>query len=610
MALSCSSMVAIAQKAIYFSDYISRYEDASLAFYKALEACKSENATRLIIPKATYHCHPEKAFQKYYAITNNENGVKSIALPILNQENLEIDGQGSKIILHGIMMGSVIESSRNIRIKNLEFDWEKPFYAQGEVVAVDAGNKTFDLKFNEATAYKVVKNEVLFNSHGKEYMISKNFWFDPENGFPVYNLIKITPRHWNTNGPHHYQLEDLGDHTIRVQNIIEPLPELGWIFIAKWRNLEYRVNRSAPAIYIPRSGMITFSNVKIFSAAGMGIIGERSRDITLEQVQVIPTPGSDRVVSVTADATHFVNCKGKIAIRNCVFESHLDDGLNIHGNYARVSSVLDNYTLGAKMMHRQQAGYRFADPGDTLRVINEKTLLPTGVYVVVKEVRYINESYFEIVTQEPIKDISPGLGLDNISWTAQLEMTGCSIGKNWARSVLVKTPGKSAVSNNKFYSTMQGFRNWGDMVWFYESGNITDLLISDNEFIDLCRVGAGYPAIIIYPQAKQSQGSSESYYNSNIRIINNVISTFDRGILYAFSVDGLTFENNTIIRTKTFEPLKPNLPVVKIERCKNVSIQNNRYEGEPAADIVIDRISSSTSKVKRNKGFYYNPGMN
>ena len=301
--------------------------------------------------------------------------------------------------------------------------------------------------------------------------------------------------------------------------------------------------------------------------------------------------------------------QGKVILKDCLLESQLDDGLNIHGNYAEVDKIIDEYTLGAKIVHRQQKGYRFAMPGDSVRLIDRKTLLSDGQYFVVRNVRYINDSYFEIVTKEPIKSVLPGMGLDNITWSAQLEMTGCSVGKNWARSVLIKTPGKSIISNNRFYSTMQGIRNWGEMIWFYESGNVNDVLISGNEFIDLCRVGMGLPVILIHPQIKGvAAGGGSGFYNRNIKIVNNVIKTFDRGILYAFTVDGLTFENNTIIRSETFKPLSPDLPVIKIENCKNINISNNHYNGTPRADIVLDNISKASGRIKNNKGFTYISG--
>ena len=51
-------------------------------------------------------------------------------------------------------------------------------------------------------------------------------------------------------------------------------------------------------------------------------------------------PGSGHWFSLAADATHFVYCRGKIEIRNCLFERQLDDAVNINGIYDLVKNVL------------------------------------------------------------------------------------------------------------------------------------------------------------------------------------------------------------------------------------------------------------------------------
>ncbi|MEM1134759.1 MAG: right-handed parallel beta-helix repeat-containing protein [Bacteroidota bacterium] len=600
-----------AQKAISLDSFLKKYEsDVSLALFHALETCKSDNIDTLIIPKRTYDFYPEKAYQQYVNISNNENGLKYIALPIINQKNLFIDGQGAVFKLNGLMMGSIIHQSENVTIANITFDWEVPFYVQGKVMSVDSANRQFDLRFADYVKYKVANNDVLFEVFGKEYMISSNFWFDPDTGYPVYNLVRRMLKNWNAHKDFHYSIEDLVNNTIRVSNVTEVLPEVGWDFIAKWRHPDYRINRAAPSIHIFNSKVIELSGVTIHSAAGMGVIGERSEDILLNEVKVIPTPNTDRVISVTADATHFVNCRGQITLRNCLFESQLDDGLNIHGNYAEFIKKIDDQTIAGKVVHRQQVGFQFAQIGDTIQFIDKETLLPIAERFLVKDIRYMNDSYFEITTDRSLDELPDSAGLENISWVANLEMKECSIGKNWARSVLFKTPGKIVISNNKFYSSMSGARNWGEMIWFYESGNVTDVLISDNEFIDLCRAGTGMPVIVIHPQiANKSLAEKQGFYNRNIRIVNNTIRTFDRAILKAYSVNGLQFSDNTIVRTNTHNSLFPNLPVIKIDHCNNLIFTNNKYTGLPEADIEIDKFSHKNGRLENNKGFMLKPAF-
>ncbi len=49
-----------------------------------------------------------------------------------------------------------------------------------------------------------------------------------------------------------------------------------------------------------------------------------------------PSPGKGRVISITADATHYVNCGGYIRMIDCTFENQKDDATNIHGLYMAV----------------------------------------------------------------------------------------------------------------------------------------------------------------------------------------------------------------------------------------------------------------------------------
>ena len=76
----------------------------------------------------------------------------------------------------------------------------------------------------------------------------------------------------------------------------------------------------------------------VFHAGGMGLIAEFSSDLTLDDFNVIPPEG--RLVSATSDATHFIGCRGMLAMKDCRFSNQLDDGTNIHGAYHPVIDIL------------------------------------------------------------------------------------------------------------------------------------------------------------------------------------------------------------------------------------------------------------------------------
>ena len=106
---------------------IAQNKDATFAVYDALRQCKQTNAEKLIIPKDIYNFYPDMAYEKYCMISNNDNGAKRIAFPLINFENLEIDANGSEFIFHGQVMPFLFEDCKNVKVSNLVIDWDIPF---------------------------------------------------------------------------------------------------------------------------------------------------------------------------------------------------------------------------------------------------------------------------------------------------------------------------------------------------------------------------------------------------------------------------------------------------------------------------------------------------
>jgi phosphoglycolate phosphatase-like HAD superfamily hydrolase len=63
----------------------------------------------------------------------------------------------------------------------------------------------------------------------------------------------------------------------------------------------------------------------------------------------------------------------------------------------------------------------------------------------------------------------------------------------------------------------------------------------------------------------------------NLPYSDNVFETFDAPIVYAKSIDGLTFKNNTIIQNNDFKPFHWNKHRFLFERAINVKIKNNEF---------------------------------
>ncbi|MGC3978965.1 MAG: hypothetical protein QM751_12510 [Paludibacteraceae bacterium] len=95
----------------------------------------SKGNFKLIFPKGTYHFRPTEAFGKYHEITNHDNGYRYFAFPLIGMKDIEIDGGGSDFMFHGKIIPFLAEKSTNIKISNLNIDWEVPFYLEGSIIS-------------------------------------------------------------------------------------------------------------------------------------------------------------------------------------------------------------------------------------------------------------------------------------------------------------------------------------------------------------------------------------------------------------------------------------------------------------------------------------------
>ena len=603
-----------AQKTLFLkkSD-LGKDKDVTPVVVSALKKCKEEGYNKLVFPKGIYHFYPTFAPERYCEITNNDNGLKRTSFPIIDYHNFEIDGGGSEFIYHGKMIPFIIEESSNLTIKNLSVDWEVPFMIEGLVVANDLKNKTFDIEVK--TPYKVEHDHLYLSleredspyerKFGKRFAYwehynleaGQNIFWDPKTMAPIYNT-----RLYNMPEKGIYA-EELKKGLIRITTKMKQLPPLGSVMVSKG---EYLQNRTSPAFRVFKSKNILFNKVNVHHAGAMGLIAERSEDITLDSFNVVLKKGSGRMITTTADATHFCNVKGTVTIKNSTFENMLDDATNIHGTYVRVNKIINDYTLAVETFHPHQNGYLFGEVGDEVQVINQKNLQPTTEPLVLKKVERVNEKISYITFNKSIKNkVIVYDGVENISWHASAIIENNIVRNNRARSFLISTPRKVVVRNNYLSSQMASFRLTGDLNLWNESGPNNDLLIENNVIENAVYGGNGPQAVFLIDPQYVDKNNIEGMYSRDITIRNNTIKTFDNSILVAYSVDGLTFENNTIIQTDKYKAIFPNQENIQIVNCNNVAIKDNTFKRLDGKEATI-KIDKKSTNVKIDKKSSYN----
>lgn len=312
----------------------------------------------------------------------------------------------------------------------------------------------------------------------------------------------------------------------------------------------------------------------------MALIAEYCENITVSGFSTAQHPGSPRMITASADATHFVDCKGLVLLEDSHFESMLDDATNIHGVYMKVDSLISDNTFAAVFGHFQQEGNHFADVGDLLRFVDKTSLQP----VAEARLRSIDKSNRCRYVMTVDADLSGILfdprhyAVENTARGASAIIRNCTVEYNRARSLLISTPGDVLIENCRFSSMMAGIRICGDANYWFESGNTRNVVIRNNSFTDLGIGGREPQAILqIDPIIPKDARTNDFFYHDRIVFENNIVSTFDAQVIYALSVKSLEIKNNKFIDTGTYTPLFPQLSVIDVQFCGDVEIVGNDF---------------------------------
>ena len=568
--------------------------DMTTTVREAIENAKGKDV-KLVFEKGIYTFKTDYAIGKYMFVTNHGNGFKKIIFNFEGFNSVQIEGNGSEFIFRGQTAPFLFDGCKNINVKNLTLDWDIPFSFQGDVIAINKDENYYDLKpYTKGYSWELKKGQIQFPG-------INNFNFSSLGSSLSHNkeTKAVDYGAWDQNLITNY-VEKLPNGNLRFHDKnMKKFPRVGSVFQSKGDKVN---NRYAPAFLVKNSKNIEFNNVVIHHALGMGFLFERSENINILNSGIYIREGSDRVISIIADATHFANCKGDILIENCRLEGMYDDGTNVHGTYVEVNKVIDTKTVRVTLKHHQQMGFEFAGIGDDIWFIKNPNPQRTGENRV-SAVKIINDIYTDLSFENELpSDLKTGDILENKTWNPNFTMRGNTIRDHRARNIIIKTPKKIIIEDNDLSSMMSSIMLRGETFFWFESGNVEDVIIRNNRFVHCAYGGAEHAILKVSPRLGKTFDSTITY-DRNIQFINNTIETFDNRIVWADRVDGLIIKGNTIKQTTTEKPQYPNAYMFDLINCKDVEISNNTYYGNSTNTIKTDTISKTTLNVKNNKGF-------
>ena len=590
-------------------------EDATPSVVARILQAEENPISEIKFEKGTYHFYPDKGFEKFCYISNHGDLMVKTPFPIFNMKDLTIDGQGSTFIFHGVIIPFLIDESENITVKNLSIDWHEAFHSEGLIVANDEKNKTFDMQISEEYPYDIRNGQIYFIKEYYQHTIGQSILYDPERkaiafdtesytnittktkSTSTFNLDKIQYKYEydkrdvgfkNIGTEYRIMVEELKPGLVRVHGHKKKMPQVGMILTMKG---EQGLNRVSPAFRVTHTNGFNAKDINVHHAGGMGIIAENSSDLILDSFNVTPSKG--RMVSTTADATHFVGCRGKVVLKNCTFQNQLDDASNIHGTYQKIVDVLDDYRIGVRMGHHQQQAFVVGQSGDNLGLVRLSNSFFPYDKVTIKKIDYLNSRYQIITLNEKLpSDVKPGDLVENLDAYPDLLVQNCNISNNRARGLLISNPVNTVIENNFFHTEMEALLIPVESGHWYESGNAANVVIKGNTFQD-CQHSGFNRGVIRF----DTDDDNENIAFKNIEITNNTFNQFDNLILQITNADGVLFEGNTITNSGTFPQLHLENPAIRIEHSKNVVLDKNKYSGKVSDDLLIET-DKSMSNIK------------
>ena len=545
--------------------------DSTPGVRAALQQCLREKAHKLVFAPGRYDFWPDRAEERYVFASNNDEGLKRIAFPLAGFNNFEIDGGGAEFVLHGYIEPFLIDRCNSVAVENLSIDYTRTFHSEATVLGGDA--EGLDVEFGEAFPFEV-RNGLLVFTDGKKEHLPQTTVTSGEILYPSGSMLEFDAKKRETAFMAHdyYAGGGLPAHSIGARRVRISMPKLkatsGNILVFG------AARRDFPGFIVSDSADVKLQNVNIYHCGGMGVIAQRCRNIELNKVRVTPKPGSGRVVSITADATHFVNCTGRIQMLNCLFENQKDDATNIHGIYARIARRIGPAEIEVQLVHPQQFGFDFIEPGARLELVHGPSIVTFGE-ATVKSAERLNKQFTRVVMEKPLpEDLQPGDVVARADAnTAEVVIRGCTIRSNRARGILLGSRGQILVENNTFHTPGAAILLEGDARFWYEQAGVRDLTIRNNRF-ENCNFGVWGHACIEVGAGIEKSCRALSRYNHSVVIENNDFIRFQPGgLVLAYSVDGLVFRGNRISHTADYLATDSSRTLFDIVNCDGVSIE-------------------------------------
>ncbi|BBI31508.1 right-handed parallel beta-helix repeat-containing protein [Cohnella abietis] len=479
---------------------------------------------------------------------NENTDQKNVLIHVDGVERIVLDFHGSSLIFHGLIQPFSFKGCKEVVLRNVFIDWAIPLFAQGEIVSVNSSG--MDIQFES------------------EYPV--------QSGVPIAAMLSYAPE-----SPHPLLGKIDWFHVVESTELIAP-QKLRVILKEQARSrMVEKDGRAAPvvgmhllvrhlmnykaAFLFYQCDRVVMDRVTIYAVPGMGVIGHGCGDVTMHRLRIARKPGSNRVMSVNADATHFIGCFGTIEFDDCLFEGMGDDATNVHGFYYSIRGISKDRELICRINTDIQSEYpEIPAVGDVIEFTRRTTLKPYKTLTV---------SGVEVFPSGEIvlsfnKDLPEGLEvwdlLANVSRMASLRFRNSIVRNNRARAILVQTR-DVIISDNTFDHCTGTAIHVNCAEGWKESVCTDNVTVTRNQFLS-CGLGAGAykqaSALVLMTESESSEGGVHRNF------------TFTDNFIYGNGVTGIDLSSLSggLVRGNRFKAVSEAVRIHS-ETCEQIVVE-------------------------------------
>lgn len=490
-------------------------------------------------------------------------------LSLIDHENLIIDGNGATLICGEASLAFHIKGGRNITLRGMTFDTERPSFSQGEVIAFD-NSGSLDVKISDG--YPEPPDEAFLQANkyeahggGGRHMIvfenggaARNTRMGNDHLY-IRNITRLSPGVFRFHIKEDYVPSMKG---IAVGNGITyglnkvQLPSA----VVAAKNQSASIYGQIAADHVEN---ITFEKLDFFVSLNGGIrVSDMHGDVTLRQVRMIRKPGSGHFLSMPSDALHLMNIRGKLLIENCHIEAPGDDCLNVGTLLEKIVDYAPEVPNAMTLTTTDNHYYYYTiRKGDALQFLDTKANRVIGV-ANVENVEFIAQRRsHRIVLDRALPALVPA----NVVVLNLNQMTSSTVIRNnvmtpYMRNAMLVRAQNMTIEGNKLDGSHGGVMGLNFTYSMGESARMRNVNIAGNTFS-----GFQSSAIIMANAYRDQQGVLEA---QDFSITNN---SFQLGSGKAMRVRGvLNLRMSGNRWEKLGKPVEEDASFIEIIDCMNV----------------------------------------